>query len=72
MTFSYIARTFWWQIWSVHRDIRGFKVHFFLDALDVAPGMFGLPKVTSMRMAFISEGKGAFGSGKGGEAILQM
>ena len=47
---------------SVYRDILGFKVNFLLDALDVAPEMFGLPKDTPMRMAFISEGKGVFGS----------
>jgi hypothetical protein len=34
--------------------------------------MFGLPKDTPMRIAFISEVKGAFGSGKGVELILQM
>jgi len=46
----------------MYRDILGFQVNFLLDALDVAPEMFGLPKETRMRMAFISEGKGAFGS----------
>jgi catechol 2,3-dioxygenase-like lactoylglutathione lyase family enzyme len=46
----------------VYRDILGFRVNFLLDALDVAPEMFGLPLDTKMRMAFISEGKGAFGS----------
>ena len=46
----------------VYRDILGFQVNFLLDALDVAPEMFGLPKGTKMRMAFVSEGKGAFGS----------
>ena len=37
-------------------------VNFLLDALGVAPEMFGLPHDTKMRMAFISEGRGAFGS----------
>ena len=46
----------------VYRDILGFQVNFLLDALDVAPEMFGLPHSTKMRMAFISEGKGVFGS----------
>jgi catechol 2,3-dioxygenase-like lactoylglutathione lyase family enzyme len=46
----------------VYRDIIGFKVNFLLDALDVAHEMFGLPADTKLRMAFISEGKGAFGS----------
>ena len=47
---------------SIYRDILGFKVDFLLDALDVAPEMFGLPPATKMRMAFVSEGRGAFGS----------
>lgn len=47
---------------SVYRDILGFEVDFLLDALDVAPEMFGLPLDTKMRMAFLSEGRGAFGS----------
>jgi catechol 2,3-dioxygenase-like lactoylglutathione lyase family enzyme len=47
---------------SVYRDILGLQVNFLLDALDVAPEMFGLPHGTKMRMAFLSEGKGAFGS----------
>jgi catechol 2,3-dioxygenase-like lactoylglutathione lyase family enzyme len=46
----------------VYRDVIGFKVNFLLDALDVAHEMFGLPPDTKLRMAFISEGKGAFGS----------
>lgn len=46
----------------VYRDILGFQVNFLLDALGVAPEMFGLPHDTKMRMAFISEGRGAFGS----------
>jgi catechol 2,3-dioxygenase-like lactoylglutathione lyase family enzyme len=47
---------------AVYRDILGLQVNFLLDALDVAPEMFGLPLGTKMRMAFLSEGKGAFGS----------
>ena len=47
---------------SVYRDILGFRVNFLLDALDVAPEMFGLPRDTPMQMAFLSEGQGAFGS----------
>lgn len=47
---------------GVYRDVLGFQVNFLLDALDVAPEMFGLPHDTKMRMAFLSEGKGAFGS----------
>jgi catechol 2,3-dioxygenase-like lactoylglutathione lyase family enzyme len=47
---------------TVYRDILGLQVNFLLDALDVAPEMFGLPLDTKMRMAFLSEGKGAFGS----------
>ena len=50
------------QALRVYRDILGFKVNFLLDALDVAHEMFGLPPDTKLRMAFISEGKGAFGS----------
>ena len=46
----------------IYRDIIGFKVNFLLDALDVAYEMFGLPRAAKLRMAFISEGKGAFGS----------
>ena len=46
----------------VYRDILGFKVNFLLDSLGVAPEMFGLPHSTKMRVAFISEGKGTFGS----------
>jgi len=46
----------------IYRDILGFRVNFLLDALDVAREMFGLPEGTKMRMAFLSEGKGAFGS----------
>jgi catechol 2,3-dioxygenase-like lactoylglutathione lyase family enzyme len=46
----------------VYRDILGFKVNFLLDALDVAYEMFGLPREAKLRMAFVSEGKGAFGS----------
>ena len=46
----------------IYRDIIGFKVNFLLDALDVAYEMFGLPHGSKLRMAFISEGKGAFGS----------
>lgn len=46
----------------VYRDIIGFKVDFLLDALDVALEMFALPEGTSARMAFLSEGSGAFGS----------
>ena len=46
----------------IYRDILGFKVNFLLDALDVATDMFGLPPDTKMRMAFLSEGKGTFGS----------
>lgn len=46
----------------LYRDVLGFRVDFELDALDVATEMFGLPRDTPMRMAFISEGKGAFGS----------
>ena len=46
----------------VYRDIIGFKVDFLLDALDVATEMFGLPEHINARMAFLSEGSGAFGS----------
>jgi catechol 2,3-dioxygenase-like lactoylglutathione lyase family enzyme len=47
---------------SLYRDILGFKVDFLMDALDVAAEMFGLPAEAQARMAFLSEGKGAFGS----------
>ena len=47
---------------GLYRDILGFKVDFLLDALDVATEMFALPPETPARMAFLSEGKGAFGS----------
>ena len=46
----------------VYRDILGFKVDFLLDALDVATEMFGLPESAEVRMAFLSEGRNAFGS----------
>jgi catechol 2,3-dioxygenase-like lactoylglutathione lyase family enzyme len=46
----------------VYRDIIGFEVDFLMDALDVAPEIFGLDPATKMRIAFLSEGRGAFGS----------
>ena len=46
----------------IYRDIIGFKVDFLMDALDVATEMFGLPETCKARMAFLSEGSGAFGS----------
>ena len=47
---------------SLYRDMLGFKVDFLLDALDVATEMFALPADCKARMAFLSEGKGVFGS----------
>ena len=47
---------------GLYRDILGFKVDFLLDALDVATEMFALPADVKARMAFLSEGKGVFGS----------
>ena len=46
----------------VYRDILGFRVDFLLDSLGVATEMFGLPASAKLRMAFLSEGRGAFGS----------
>ena len=47
---------------GIYRDIIGFEVDFLMDALDVAPEIFGLAPDTKMRIAFLSEGRGAFGS----------
>ena len=47
----------------VYRDILGFKVNFFVDALPRVPWeMFELPPEATCRVAFLSEGKGVFGS----------
>jgi catechol 2,3-dioxygenase-like lactoylglutathione lyase family enzyme len=47
---------------GLYRDILGFSVDFLLDALAVATEMFALPADAKARMAFLSEGKGIFGS----------
>ena len=47
----------------VYRDVLGFKVNFFVEALPRVPWeMFGLPDHAKCRMGFLSEGKGVFGS----------
>jgi len=47
---------------TVYRDILGFKVNFLVDSLGVTYPMFDLDKSAKCRTAFISEGRGAFGS----------
>jgi len=47
---------------GVYRDILGFKVNFLVDSLDVTYPMFDLDRSARCRTAFISEGRGAFGS----------
>ena len=46
----------------VYRDILGFEVNFLLDSMGVAYEIFGLDPQTKLRMAFVGEGRGAFGS----------
>lgn len=47
----------------VYRDILGFKVNFFVDALPRVPWeMFCLPPEATCRVAFLSEGSGVFGT----------
>ena len=46
----------------VYRDILGFQVNFLLDSMGVAYDIFALDPQAKLRMAFISEGRGAFGS----------
>ena len=47
----------------VYRDILGFTLNFLVDALPRVPWeMFGLPAHAKCRVAFLSEGRGAFGS----------
>lgn len=47
----------------VYRDILGFRVDFFMDALARVPWeMFCLPPEARCRVGFLSEGKGVFGN----------
>jgi hypothetical protein len=47
----------------VYRDVLGFKVNFLMDALPRVPWeMFELPEHARCRVAFLSEGKGVFGT----------
>jgi len=47
---------------GVYRDILGFRVNFLVDSLDVSYPMFDLDRKAKCRTAFLSEGRGAFGS----------
>ncbi len=47
---------------TVYRDVLGFKVNFLVDSLDVTYPMFDLDPQARCQTAFISEGRGSFGS----------
>ena len=47
---------------TIYRDILGFSVNFLVDSLNVTYPMFDLDLRARCRTAFISEGRGAFGS----------
>jgi hypothetical protein len=50
------------RAFTVYRDIIGMKVNFVADSLEVTYPMFDLDRRAKCRTAFLSEGKGAFGS----------